>query len=439
MALVLNPTTGRYVEDGRPAQPRANPNAINVGQAAADVVLGGLSTPGAALADLARYRSAQALGGDMSTLEGGVNPRLDAATGRVSQGLSQLGQATGQLFGGVQTSLLGAFGATPAQTQVVPDAVQPQASQPAAASPSNAATPMPTTTADVRAPRTAADLAGINEGLAYNVANTQTPAQRPMERGNYNVANTSNVDAQGGVTSRLPQPVNTIEGGYGGFGGGRGTEYLNQMRTQDAVAAAQRKADQRQLSRDLERSRLEQVAAGRGGATERRAARQGLAALNAQEGLETQESGSTLRAGLQADTELQRALLVGQVGLQQANLQAQGGIQQAEITGQYGLAGREATAQAKLAVERAKGQSGAELKAQAEAIRQVRLQALADEAGNAGDVAARDRYLGVSQPTASRLTQDALGNVVAVDGRPVTAQEAQAFLQALGYYKTPTQ
>ena len=71
--------------------------------------------------------------------------------------------------------------------------------------------------------------------------------------------------------------------------------------------------------------------------------------------------------------------------------------------------------------------------------RLARQQAIADEAEQAGDFATRDRALGISQPAAARLTQDALGNVVAVDGRPVTAQEAQAYLQALGYYKTPAQ
>ena len=404
---------------------------------ARDVLVGTLARPGTAAQDTLRVGATRLLGGDPATLAGGQDMYNQNAQQLVGRGLADISGGVSDIVAPIQQAGLSALGAQPRQTSF--DITNTPAVQPAAASPSNAATPMPATTADVRAPRTAADLAGINEGLAYNVANTQTPAQRPMERGNYNATNTSNIDAQGGVTSRLPQPVNIIEGGYGGFGGGRGTEYLSQMRTQDTVAAAQRKADQRQLSRDLERSRLEQVAAGRGGATERRAARQGLAALNAQEGLETQESGSTLRAGLQADAEMQRTALAGQVGLQQASLQAQGGIQQAEITGQYGLAGREAAAQASIAQTQAQSQSGANMQAQAEAIRRRRLQALAYNAEQAGDFAARDRYLDVSQPAASRLTQDALGNVVAVDGRPVTAQEAQAYLQASGYYKTPAQ
>lgn len=394
---------------------------------ARDVLVGTLARPGTAVQDTLRVGATRLLGGDPATLAGGQDMYNQNAQQLVGRGLAAISGGVSDIVAPIQQAGLSALGAQQRQSvAVAPDTQPTPMATPAVAIQDNGSQAVPA--------RTAADLAGINEGV-----NTQTPAQRPMERGNYNITNTPNVAAQGGVTSRLPQPVNIIEGGYGGFGGGRGTEYLNQMRTQDTAAAAQRKADQRQLSRDLERSRLEQVAAGRGGATERRAARQGLAALNAQEGLETQESGSTIRAGLQADAEMQRTALAGQVGLQQASLQAQGGIQQAEITGQYGLAGREVEAQASLAEAQAQSQSGANMQAQAEAIRRRRLQALAYNAEQAGDFAARDRYLDVSQPAAPRLTQDALNNVVAVDGRPVTAQEAQAYLQASGYYKTPAQ
>jgi hypothetical protein len=152
-----------------------------------------------------------------------------------------------------------------------------------------------------------------------------------------------------------------------------------------------------------------------------------------------QEQGATERQAMQGATELQRAGLAGQFGLQQEALRGENALVEAELTGQYGLAGREAIAQSRILAAQMKGNTGAELKAQAEAMRLARQQAIAAEYEAVGDFAGRDRALGISQPGSPRLTQDALGNVIALDGRPVTAAEAEAYRQSIGFYKTPGQ
>ena len=402
---------------------------------ARDALVGTLARPGTAIQDTLRVGATQLLGGDPNTLAGGPNQYNQNAQQLVERGLGGIATGVSEIVAPIQQAGLAALGA------------QPAAQQPAPITQAAAPVVSPTTPATApagRAPRTAAELEGLNAGLASTLASTQAPAPTTATRGDYNTANTSVVDAAGGVRSTIGQnsrnPVSFVGGaeGFGGFGQGGARAYLDRMAVQDAQEQARIDQQRRAAQEGVERIGLNNAATS-GSVQESMVARRQLAALD-QAGLQRiQDQGATARQATQGQTQLQQANIAGQFGLQQEAMRGAAGLQQAEIAGEYGLAGREAAALASLAVAQAKGQSGAELKAQVEAMRLARQQAIADEAEQAGDFATRDRALGISQPAASRLTQDALGNVVAVDGRPVTAEEAQAYLQALGYYKTPAQ
>lgn len=402
---------------------------------ARDALVGTLARPGTAIQDTLRAGATQLLGGDPNTLAGGPNQYNQNAQQLVERGLGGIATGVSEIVTPIQQAGLAALGAQPAMQQPAPIT---QAAAPVVA-------PTTATTAPAgRAPRTAAELEGLNAGLASTLASTQAPAPITATRGDYNTANTSVVDAAGGVRSTIGQnsrnPVSFVGGaeGFGGFGQGGARAYLDRMAVQDAQEQARIDQQRREAQEGVERIGLNNAATS-GSVQESMVARRQLAALD-QAGLQRiQDQGATARQAMQGQTQLQQANIAGQFGLQQEAMRGAAGLQQAEITGEYGLAGREAAALASLAVAQSKGQSGAELKAQAEAMRLARQQAIADEAEQAGDFATRDRALGISQPAASRLTQDALGNVVAVDGRPVTAAEAQAYLQAIGYYKTPAQ
>lgn len=401
----------------------------------AQAATGTLARPVTAVQDAARVGATRLLGGDPATLAGGPDMYTQRAQQLTQQGISNVAGGIGGVVAPVQQAALSALGAQPASATA--QSATPPATPPATPQMTPAAQPQPTAPTTMPA-RSAADLEAINAGLAYNVAATQTPAQRPMERGNYNVTNTSNVDAQGNVTSRLRQPDNIISGGNAGFGEGGARGYLDRMAAQDAQERARVDQQRREAQEGVQRIGLRNAATS-GSVQESMVARRELAALN-QAGLQRQQDlGALQRTGMQTQAELQRANIAGQFGLQQEAMRGQNALQQADITGQYGLAGREALAQSRLIAAQAEAQSGSNLRAQAEAMRLAQQQAIAADYEAAGDFAGRDRALGISQPSAPRLTQDALGNVIALDGRPVSAAEAEAYRQSIGFYKTPTQ
>jgi hypothetical protein len=400
-----------------------------------DAAVGLVARPVTSLQDAARVGATQLLGGDPNTLAGGPERYNSAAQQLTQRGMSDVRTGVSEIVQPVRLAGLAALGAQP--TQAVPPSVPQPAPQPAQVTPV-------ATTADPSVgmpPRTAADLQGINAGLAYTIANSQAPAPAAPERGNYNMANTSTVDARGGVTSTIgmnsANPVSFV-GGFGGFAPGGARAYLDRMEAQDAQTQARTDQRRREAQEAVERIGLRNTAAG-GSVQESMVARRQLAAMD-QSGLQRlQEQGATERQAMQGATELQRTGLAGQFGLQQEALRGENALVQADLTGKYGLAGREAIAQSRILAEQMKGNTGAELKAQAEAMRLARQQAIAAEYEAVGDFAGRDRALGISQPGSPRLTQDALGNVIALDGRPVTAAEAEAYRQSIGFYKTPGQ
>lgn len=338
-AAAMQAQFNQPVTAGVPSQ--RNPNAINVGQAAADVLLGGLSVPGAALGDLARFRSTQALGGDVATLQGGVNPRLEAAQNRVSGGLSQLGTATSQAFqpvmealGGTRNTALGALGAQPAQPT---PAAAPAATTPARAAPAPAAAAVAPLSADDPQFLSAQESSGYT-GTGIGVGAQGGEIFRQDVNGVPTFSNVNaNPDLQGlvgatGVEVGAPVAAPASESmGLGGFGGGRGTAYLQQMAQQDAAAADRRREATREFERYQERSRLENIAMGRGSATDRAVARRGLAALDRQAEVAMQESGATQRQGLQTAAEQARAESAAVAAQRNAQIGAEGDILAAQI------------------------------------------------------------------------------------------------------------
>ena len=457
MALVLDPATGLYVEDGLPAQPgiarvpgnptraaamqaqaqqpvygpnnppprqtsfdvtntpaaqpRANPNAINVGQAAADVALGAISTPVAALADLARFRGTQALGGDVGTLEGGVNPRLTAAQNRISGGLSQLGQATSQAFqpisealSGARSTALGALGA--------------QAAQPAP-QPTPVTTPGVTPTTGVQAQQTRPSAGAVGpQPASYAGTGIGVGAQggEIFRQEGGGVPSFTNVNAtpglQGltGATGRVVgAPVaadSTQLTGFGGFAPGEARAYLD---ASDARRTASLRGGQQlrdRLALDISRSELERSTT-RGTATDRAAARQSLRALNEQAGQVDARAGGVALAQEERAGNLEIANLQGQLGLQNAQTAAQGAVLAEQVRSQGGAnleAGERAVR------ERFKNQQIQALQAQAIQLRQ---QGTPEAIAQAAQIEQQMQTLltgNAGQPTAKPVV-DALGRV----------------------------
>lgn len=267
-------------------------------------------------------------------------------------------------------------------------------------------------------------LAGVNQRIQAALDANRAPAQIPGERGNYNLANTSNVDAQGNITSRLRQPENIIEGGYGQFGGGRAQQYLAQFQNQprrNPLDVSDEIRLRNQLTSD--------------NPFERRAAREQMATRQAL----ALDAGATQRAGMQVAGEQARASLAGAAAVQAAQASAVGKQQAAELAGQYGLQQAQTRAQGAVTAAETSAGSGSNLLSRVRAEQEARKLAVAQAAFEAGDVEAGNRALGIAQPTAPRLSQDEFGNVISLDGRPVTQAEAEAFRRARGYYAVPPQ
>lgn len=268
-------------------------------------------------------------------------------------------------------------------------------------------------------------LAATNQRIQSALDANRAPAQIPGERGNYNMANTSSVDTQGNIATRLRQPDNIIEGGYGQFGGGRAAQFLASRRAPAAPGGMSNASEEVRLRTALTSDNPQ----------ERRAAREQMAARQALE----LDYGATQRAGMQLEGEQQRAAVAGLAAVQAAEARAAGQQLAADIAGQYGLQEAQARAQGAVGAAQVAAGSGANLRSMVQAEQEARRLAVAQEAFERGDTAAGERALGIPQPAQRRLTVDMTGNVIAVDGLPVSAEEAAAFKQAQGYYAAPMQ
>lgn len=438
MALVLDPATGLYVEDGKPAQPgvagraaapgqprqtsfditntpaaqqRANPNAINVGQAAADVALGTLSTPVAALADLARFRGTQALGGDVGTLEGGVNPRLTAAQNRISGGLSQLGQATSQAFqpisdalSGARSTALGALGAQPTQPAPQPTPV----TAPGVTPTTGVQSQQPAPSAGVVGPQPASYAGtGIGVGAQGGEIFRQEGGSIPSFT---NVNATPGLQGLTGATGQVVGAPVAAESsqltGFGGFAPGEARAYLDESDARRTTSLREGQQLRDRLAMDISRSELERSTT-RGSATDRAAARQSLRALDEQIGQTDTRAGAAAQAQEQRAGNLEIANLQGQLGLQNAQAAAQGAVEAAQVRSQGGAnleAGERAVR------ERFKNQQIQALQAQAIQLRQ---QGTPEAIAQAAQVEQQMQTLltGSAGQPAAKPIEDALGRV----------------------------
>lgn len=268
-------------------------------------------------------------------------------------------------------------------------------------------------------------LEATNQRIQTALDANRAPAQIPGERGNYNLANTSNVDAQGNITTRLRQPDNIIEGGYGQFGGGRAAQFLASRRAPAASGGMSNASEEVRLRNQLTSD----------DPFERRAAREQMATRQAL----ALDAGATQRTGMQLEGEQLRASLAGEAAVQAAQARAAGQQQAAQIQGQYGLQEAQARAQGAVGAAQVAAGSGSNALSQVRAEQVARQLAVAQAAEEAGDLAGRDRALGISQGTAGRVQTDALGNPIAISTptgvRPLTPEEIAAIQQASAQYR----
>lgn len=451
MALVYDPRTGMLVDDGtgvpgnptRAAQmqaqfaqpvtgPRgvvgaqpvsgANPNAINIGGAVGDVVLGGLSTIPAAVADAARVGATQLLGGDTSSLAGGAYARTNAATDRVTGGLNALGQANSQLFGDVRSGLLGALGAAPAAPAQVPTLV-PAVPAPVAATES-VAQPAATQPALL-------DVGPINEQIATSLAALRPQAAAPAtapERGNYNMQNTDL-----GALRQRAAPTNGVNFGFGVNGNETARQYLDRMDQVDQQRALQ--GQQRMLSNEAALAR--QALSGNPSVGEAVAARGVLASVNPQLQAITQVQGGLAQTGMRNRGELATTTLQNQGALQRAELAGQYGLAQADLTGQYGLGAAGLRAQGTVAAQQAKLNSPESQNSLAQAqLRGLQLE-LARGALARGETNQAVGILSGRGTPNARIAEDFLGNPIGTydaEGNfvPYTPEQLAQYRQSSG-------
>lgn len=245
------------------------------------------------------------------------------------------------------------------------------------------------------------------------------PAPIAGERGNYNLANTSNVDSQGRITTRLRQPDNIIEGGYGQFGGGRAAQFLASRRNTGGSGGMSTASEEVRLRNQLVSDNP----------FERQAAREQMAARQALQ----LDAGATERQGMQLEGEQVRASLAGEAAVQAAQTKAAGDERAANIAGRYDVKAAETTALGRVIEEQAKEGSAASGLARINAEREALKVDQALEALAAQDQQAAQQWLGVSQGPVGRVVTDELGKPIGVatpDGvRGLTPQEL-AELQA---------
>lgn len=241
-------------------------------------------------------------------------------------------------------------------------------------------------------------LADANQRIARTLAESRTVGPQPgAERGDFNLATTSRVSPGGEITSTLRQPTNIIEGGYGGFGGGRGTAFLQQMAQQDQQDAAVARERRREAQEGVERIGLRNAMT-QGTPQERRAARQQLEALDQRAGLRLSETGATARQGMQLQGDILRAETAGAAGIQAAQARAAGLQQAAETAGRFGLQRAETTALGRVAAAQESTRTGANALA-AQRARQLAIQEeLLRQAQAAGDVSGTFAAAGLSRP-----------------------------------------
>lgn len=390
------PTTMGPTTSPTPARRGPNPNAIDVGGAALDTVLGGLSVLPAAALDVARTGATQLLGGDTSTLSGGAYARTNAALNRMSGGLGALGEANSQFLDQVQSGLLGVVGAQrPAAQAVAPVAATPRAAP---------APVVPTPETPPAAPALL-DVSTINSQIAQSLAGLRPEAgvTQPEQRGVYNAQNTNLATLQARANNS-----NGINFGFGVNGAETARQYLDRMQSVDQERALQRQ--QRGLMNEARWAR--QAMSGNATVGEIAAARSQLAALNPQINNLMQGQAGLAQTALGNQGNLAAAELQAAGALERTALAGEYALQQADLAGQYGLDAADLRAQGALAEQLASANSPESQASLAQAqLRQLQL-ALATQALGMGDPdRAAALVTGKGVPNA-RIAEDMLGNPI---------------------------
>ena len=238
------------------------------------------------------------------------------------------------------------------------------------------------------------------------------PAAIPGVRGNYNLANTSTVDAAGNISSTLRQPVGAgLTFGFGENGAPTAREVLDRFSAQDQAAAEARRLRVAEARQQADLSRLRDLE------KDPVAYRRALASLQV---TAPQLVGQRELAAQGADTRVRVAgeLAAGQQRTQGALLQQllenEARVEAANITGQAAMGAQQARTQQALGLELLKAQSpqGQNAAAQAQ-LRQLQL-ALATGALASGDTQTALAAATGARPQQTRVATDALGSPIGV-------------------------
>lgn len=238
------------------------------------------------------------------------------------------------------------------------------------------------------------------------------PAAIPGVRGDYNLANTSTVDAAGNISSTLRQPVGAgLTFGFGENGAPSARQVLDRFAAQDQAAGEARRLRVAEARQQADLSRLRDLE------NDPVAYRKALAALQV---TAPQLVGQREAVAQGADTRTRVAgeLAAGEQrtegALLQQLLENQARVEAANIAGQAAIGAQQARAQQAVGVELLKAQSpqGQNAAAQAQ-LRQLQL-ALATGALASGDTQTALAAATGGRPQQTRVATDALGSPIGV-------------------------
>lgn len=397
MALVLDPTTGLYVDDGLGPQGRAQPQ----------------TTPGLAAIPLAGARGGGAVipqttiiptaGGPRGVGPIRIPPPAVSAAAPAAAPAQQPAAATPPvtgLAGSVPPAGLAGLTAEQVREQDRANVAAFVESQPGFTGPTQQA-PGTTLSPDI--------LADANQRIARTLAESRTIGPQPgAERGDFNLATTSRVGPGGEITSTLRQPRSAGLSGLGSFGGESASQYLQRIAQQDQQQAAAVRERRREAQEGIERIGLRNAIT-QGTPQERRAARQQLEALDQRAGLRISEAGATERQALQLQGDVLRAETAGAAGLQAALARAAGQQQAAETAGRFDLQQAETTALGRVAAAQEGTRTGANLLATQRARQLAIQEELLRQAQAAGDVSGTFAAAGLSRPPTQGYTDPLTG------------------------------
>lgn len=363
MAMVWNPATGKYEENGFGLAAGLSESAKDVGT----MVRGGLQGVGNAIGaavvnplDQARMLLARGLGGDPNNLSGGN--LTDQAFGLMNQGFAESGAAAGRLGTDLRNHAMGLVGAVDAPPVVAPPPAPPLVPKPVGALP-------------LAHPQTYVGMPDTATGEPAPATGAVPPVAPPVDPLNSASANGRPlaVPAGGGYGPGN----NGINFGFGVNGAPSAQQVLAQYKQQDDTERAQARlnqqnaADQAQVGSLMsafndpfaktqdKKFIMQQLGLfmDKGNRTADRAQGNSLGVMDLK--------GKQVTAEAALANERSIATERTQAALQAANISGNYGLQTANLTGQYGLGAAQVKADATRAT--AKSTEGTQRNANAEA------------------------------------------------------------------------